>query len=259
MADATIASSTGFTRWQAAGTHLLISVVIAIAALFVLLRVWYPPPLFKAEGGNELLFILVAVDVVIGPLITLIVFKSGKPGLRFDLSVIALLQAAALAYGCYTMFVARPVFITFIVDRFEIVRANDIDPAELALAPNPAFRSVSLTGPQIIAVEMPRDINALKELIAEAQKGGKVAQHLPKFYVPYSAKREQIAELSQTVDSALKRGGDLAAAANKFLAESGRKASELRYLPLQTRRGLGVVFLEANTGEIVKLLPPPDV
>ena len=140
MADITIAPSRGFTRWQAAGTHLLISVAIAAVALFVLLRVWYPPPLFTAEGGNELLFMLVAVDVVIGPLITLIVFKSGKPGLRFDLSVIALLQACALACGSYTMFVARPVFIAFIVDRFEIVRANDIDPADFAQAPNPAFR-----------------------------------------------------------------------------------------------------------------------
>ena len=86
MADTTIASSRGFTRWQASATHLLISVAIAAVALFVLLRVWYPPPLFTAEGGNDLLFILVAVDVVIGPLITLIVFKSGKPGLRFDLN-----------------------------------------------------------------------------------------------------------------------------------------------------------------------------
>ena len=71
MADTTIAPSRGFTRWRAAGTHLLISVAIAAAALFVLLRVWYPPPLFTAEGGNDLLFTLVAVDVVIGPLITL--------------------------------------------------------------------------------------------------------------------------------------------------------------------------------------------
>ncbi len=37
MADTAIAPSMGFTRWQASGTHLSISVGIAVVTLFAIL------------------------------------------------------------------------------------------------------------------------------------------------------------------------------------------------------------------------------
>ena len=113
-------NTAGMSRWRASGIHLLISAVLAVVTLILLLKVWYPPPLFTAEGGNDLLFILIGVDVIIGPLITLIIFKVGKPRLRMDLTVIALLQLGALVYGGYVMFVARPVFV--VLERLLIVR-----------------------------------------------------------------------------------------------------------------------------------------
>lgn len=53
----------GYTRWQASGIHLLISAAIAASVLTVMLSVWYARPLFEADGGMGLLFILVGVDV----------------------------------------------------------------------------------------------------------------------------------------------------------------------------------------------------
>ena len=84
------------SRWKASGIHLLLSAAIAVVVLTLMLMVWYPWPLFEAAGGSRLVFILVGVDVTLGPLITLVIFKSGKPGLKFDLTVIALVQLAAL-------------------------------------------------------------------------------------------------------------------------------------------------------------------
>jgi hypothetical protein len=256
MADTTIPHARAFTRWFASGMHLLISAAIAAVALFVLLRVWYPPPFFTAEGGSELLFILIAVDVILGPLITLIIFKSGKPGLRFDLTVIGVIQLCALAYGLYVMFVARPVYVALVIDRFETVRANDLDPADIAQARDPAFQSLPLTGPVFVAIDMPRDMNVLKGLIAETLKGGKVATELPKYYIPYAQHKKQAVAQSQPVEAALKRGGDFAALAQEFLAASGRKAADLNYIPMQTRRGFGAVLLDAKSGDIVTMLPP---
>src|SRR5438105_2738136 len=113
------------TRWQASGLHLLISLALGIAACALMLLVWYPPPLFEAEGGNKLLLILVGVDVILGPLITLIIFRQGKRGLKLDLAAIGILQLVALAYGMHIVFLARPAFIVFVKDRFEIARAVD--------------------------------------------------------------------------------------------------------------------------------------
>ena len=256
MIDTITSPAKAFTRWQASGLHLLISTAIAVAALFVLLRVWYPPPLFTAEGGSDLLFILIAVDVILGPLITLIIFKSGKPGLRFDLTVIALVQACALAYGLHVMFVARPVYVALMLDQFETVRANDLDASDVAQAQNPAFRSLPLSGPVFVAVVFPKSMKDLKEIIAEMQKSGKIGAHLPRYYVPYTEQRTQALVQSKPVEPALKRGGDFAVLAEEFITKSGRKATDLNYIPVQMRRGLGAVLIDAKSGDIVTLLPP---
>lgn len=259
MNDATITPSTGMSRWKAAGIHLLISVAIAAIAMILLLKVWYPPPLFKAEGGNDLLYILVAVDVIIGPLITLIIFKAGKPGLRFDLVVIALLQGGALIYGCYVMFVARPVFIVLVLDQFETVRANDLDSANVAKARHPGYRSLPLTGPVTVAVDLPKDMARLKAIIAKTQQGGTGVQHLPEYYVPYAEHKVQALAQSRPVEALRTREPVMAKHLNEQITAAGRTAADVNFLPLQTRRGWGAVLMDAKTGDIVKLVPPPGL
>jgi hypothetical protein len=255
----TATATPGMSRWRASGIHLLISAALAVVTLILLLKVWYPPPLFSAEGGNDLLFILIGVDVVIGPLITLIIFKAGKPSLRMDLTVIALLQLGALIYGGYVMFVARPVYVVLVLDAFETVRANDLDPADVAQARRPEYQSLPLTGPLMVSVDLPKDMALLRALIADSQKGGKGVQHLPKYYVPYAEARTQALGQSQPVQKLLKGDTHFSKQLEKHIAETGRKAADLNYLPLQTRRGWGAVLMDAKAGDVVKLLPPPDL
>ncbi len=228
---------------------------IAAAALVLTLRVWYPPPLFTSEGGSDILFILVAVDVIIGPLITLVIFKSGKPGLRFDLAVIALLQAGALVYGSHVMFVARPIYIALVDNQFETVRANDLDPAHVAQAPE-AFRLAPLTGPVFVAVDLPKDLKVLKELISQAAQSGEGVQHRPQYYVPYSGYKAEALKKSRPLEVLREDDKNLASRIDKEIADTGRQASELNFLPLQTRRGWGAVVVDGKTGDIVKILPP---
>src|ERR1700682_4721026 len=128
------------TRWQAAGLHLLISIAIASAVLALLLLVWYPGPLFEAMGGMGLLFILMGVDVVLGPAITLIIFKQGKRGLKLDLAIIGTVQLAALLYGVHVMYLAHPAFIAFVKDQFQVATAAELEPERLAEAKYPQFR-----------------------------------------------------------------------------------------------------------------------
>jgi hypothetical protein len=97
-----------------------------------MLFVWFPQPYLQAAGGGELFSILVGVDVVLGPLVTLIVFDTKKKYLKLDLAVIAILQFAALGYGLSVILQARPVYVVFAVDRLELVLASDIAPEELA-------------------------------------------------------------------------------------------------------------------------------
>src|SRR5450755_3599575 len=174
-------------RWKASAIHLGISALIATIVVGVMLKLWYPPPYFDAMGGGTLIMLIVGCDVVLGPLITLIIFKSGKKGLKMDLIIIGVLQLLALAYGTYTIFIARPVFTVFAVDRFEVVAANDIRPEELVKAPDPSFSTFSLTGPRVVAARLPSDPQEKSRIMMEAAVGGDDIKNLPRLYVSYDS------------------------------------------------------------------------
>ncbi len=247
----------GLTRWQASGAHLAISAAIATAVLAVMLMVWYPPPLFEAEGGSGLLFILVGVDVVIGPLITLVIFKSGKPGLRFDLWTIAVLQSSALIYGCYVVSEVRPAFIVFVKDQFEIVSAVELAPADMQQARRAEFRRLPLTGPMLVAVEPPSDQKELQELLYLAIEKGRDMRHFPKYYVPYAEYQQKALARSRPLEQVRRSEPEIARIIEQYLADSGRKESDVRYLPLRTSRGWGAALVDAGSGDLVKMLLVP--
>lgn len=93
-------------RWQATGTDLAISALVAVAVVALLL-VWYPGPLYEAGGSERLTVILMAIDIQAMSILTLLVFRAGKLGMKFDLAVVALPWAALLAYGLSVISAAR--------------------------------------------------------------------------------------------------------------------------------------------------------
>ncbi len=170
------------TRWKASGIHFSISLMIGIFALSMLYFVYYPQPYFEPAGASKLVFILLGVDVVLGPLLTLVVFKSGKKLLKLDLSMIAVVQMAALLYGLHIMWAARPVFVVASVDRFELVYAGDITNEALAASTFPEFSKESLTGPVLAVIRKPKpEENA--EMMNIIQAGSDVHLH-PRYFVP---------------------------------------------------------------------------
>src|SRR5579883_2514332 len=105
-------------RFQAASMHLGISLAIAALVGCLIYFVWYPHPYFQVAGGSTLMLLIMGVDIVIGPLLTLVVYRAGKRGLGFDLACISLLQACAFFYGLSVIAQARPVFVVARFDRF---------------------------------------------------------------------------------------------------------------------------------------------
>jgi hypothetical protein len=246
-------SATSFSRWQASGTHLLICVAIAVMVITVMLGVWYPGPLFEAAGGTGLLYILVGVDVILGPLLTLIVFKSGKRGMKFDLSVIGLVQIAALVYGVHIVFLARPAFIVFVKDRFELVTAVELDPAELAAAKYAEFRTPGWTGPRLVAADMPADQKEREKLI-DAALAGLDLQHFPRYYAPYVERTKEVLAKADTIARLRVAEPVSAKAVDKYLASSGTREDDVRALMLRTRFAWLAVLVDPKTAQPVKFL-----
>jgi hypothetical protein len=241
------------SRWKASGTHLLLSGAIVGAVLAFMVSVWYRWPLFTLAGGAGITLILAGVDVTLGPLITLIIFKPGKKGLKFDLTFIALLQVVALAYGAHVIFIARPVYLVFAVDRFNLVTAKDLDPADLSKATDPQFRTLPLGPPSYIAAVLPSDPKERTDVLFSGL-AGKDVELYPQYYAPYE----------QQAQNAVKRGKDLGileqrdpAAVRSFLDSAGRSRESVKFLPLRARED-AAVLIDAATGAplgIVKVNP----
>lgn len=114
------------SRWKAFGIHLALSAAIALTFAIICRYFWFDGPLFEIAGAVGLLLILVPVDTVLGPLLTLIVFKSGKPRLSLDLSVIGFIQLAALIYGAYVMIQVRPLYGVLYANQLRAVQFEDV-------------------------------------------------------------------------------------------------------------------------------------
>lgn len=242
-------------RWKAAAIHLCISAVIAAFASALLVGVWYPPPYFNAGGAGKLLALVVGVDVCIGPLLTFLVFKPGKRGLKFDMTIIALLQIAALVYGVQTIVRSRPVFIVAAVDRFVLVDADQIAKTDLAEAREPQWRRLSWTGPTLVAAELPKDPDERDNLLFSAAAGGKDVQDFPKYYVPYQNAVSDLRKRAHPIAMLRKLNPAHNAAITKWLVSRNLPASQVMWLPIQARQGDLVMMMDAHSGNPLGALP----
>ena len=158
-------------RFRAFLIHLAASGLIACVAIALVFLVWYPAPLAAATGVTPIFLLMLGIDVTVGPLLTLLVYKPGKKSLRMDLSIIVVLQLAALAYGLHTMAVARPAWLVFNADRFDIALAQELDQRHVNAA-KPEYRGAPWTGPRWVASAAPTDPTEHYNLMMESGGGG---------------------------------------------------------------------------------------
>ena len=101
------------TKRNAFLIHLGFSLLIFLILLLMIVYVWYPAPYFDASYRMKWIKIIAFVDVVLGPVLTLIIFKPGKPHLKMDMTVILLVQLSALSWGVYNAWSIHPKMTVF--------------------------------------------------------------------------------------------------------------------------------------------------
>lgn len=157
------------SRWRAVGIHLGVSVAVGVMLLLLIVSLWFPGVLFRISGGLTGLLIVMGVDVVLGPLLTLVVFKPGKPGLKLDMACIVTLQVLCLMAGIWIVRQERPLAIVYAYDTFYSVKAQDF---AIAGADRAALDRVAGGYPKLVLVDLPADPEAAGQLAFQSQFGG---------------------------------------------------------------------------------------
>ncbi|WP_432732033.1 TfpX/TfpZ family type IV pilin accessory protein [Variovorax sp. W6] len=235
---------------KASGFHLIGSVLIASLATLLVLRLWYPHPYGELAGGRDLLWILISVDVVCGPMLTLVLFSplKSKKELALDLSVVAVVQFAALLYGLYSLAEARPVALVYEVDRFRVISRADIYEPELKEAPD-WTRPLSFSAVQLIGIKLSQRNSDLLESMDMSMAGIELSQR-PSRWQSYDMGLSKVMEYAQPMSALFNyqpaRASDISIAIDLTKVPE----AELRWLPLVSRHANDwVVLLDGKNGK----------
>jgi len=242
-------------RLKAASIHLVLSLLVAALAALLVFGLWYPPPYREISGGRELFLLMVAVDVVLGPLITLAIFNRAKsrPHLLTDFAVIGLIQLTALGYGLWTVSVARPVHLVFEYDRFRVVHALEVPEAELRDAPV-SLQALPLRGPTPLALRPLRKGEEEYQLTVQALNGVPLSAR-PGLWIPYEAMRTEVLRAARPVAELRQRFPSGATVIDTAVATAGHPEEALAAVPVIGRKAFWTALVDRQTAQPLAYLP----
>lgn len=227
--------------------HLSISIIIALLVMGLVFFVWYPLPLAKAVGVTHIFLMMLTIDVIVGPLLGLLVYKEDKKSLKFDLTIIIAIQISALLYGIYSIEQGRPVWMVYSVDRFELVRKNEIILENINHV-KPQFQQVSWFSPQFVAMQFANNTQQRNDdMFAEVLGGISLAQR-PERYVNFAEAKAQLQKRAQSLEL-LQQYNDKAVVKN-ILAKYPQATA---FLPIKAS-AVDMTVLINHKGEVVKFV-----
>ena len=220
------------------GIHLICSLAVALLAAALVFGLWYPFPYQHLAGGRELFLLVVAVDVVCGPLLTLVLYNPAKPKAELwrDLGLVVALQLAALSCGLWTVWEARPLFLVQEIDRFKVIASPDLPgttPAQFQTVQPPRWWQ----GPVTVAIRPPKDVREQILVMMESVQGGRDYAERPEFYLPYEgAAALKSLQRAKPLVVFLQKYPDQQEAARKLAIEKNANIAQWQYLPVVARR-----------------------
>ncbi len=226
--------------------HVLVSVLIVGPLVGVVFVLWYPSPYFRISGVEQVLKILVGVQIVLGPLLTVYLYKPGKKGLWFDMCFVAVVQFVALVYCTAVIYEQRPLFVVFSGDRFAVLPEADLvtDGAPIAACP------ASARPPCLAVAVMPRDAEQRSDLLMKSLEEGIELEQQPQYWQPLAEARAEVLDEAKSLEllaSASQQADDGVA---RVLARTGRSAASMRWVPVVNKRlDAFALVIDAETGE----------
>ena len=243
-------------RIRFAVTHFLISAAVVGTFVAFVLFVLYPSPLSWLEGVTLVLLLVIAVDLCLGPMLTAIVSSPAKPRRELirDLTAIGLVQLAALGYGAYSVYVARPAFVVFNADRFDIVTPSELVWRDGGAATDKSLQALPVIRPVWTQAIAPASIKERNELVMESALGGPDLKNLPHLFHPFPTDKDAIRERAKPISELISLGADQKAAVLSAIGSAGEKPEDVLYVPLLGRQSTGVVLLRRSDLSVVQAL-----
>jgi len=191
-------------RLKAFGLHLAGSAAALTLVLGAFWLGWYRWPGWYLASVLHVVGIVVLVDLVLGPTLTLIVANPGKRRTKLarDIAIIVAVQLIALGYAGVTLWQGRPLYYTFSADRLELVQASDLklDDILAGRRENPALAPYWYSLPRWIWAPLPENPQEAKRIAMGTVLGGTDVIQMPRYFRPWAQGLPGLREQLRTVD-----------------------------------------------------------
>jgi len=242
------------TTRQVFTIHLVLSILVFSSLVFVMVAFWFPGELFLIDGGWAGLKLVAMVDLVLGPLLTLILYKPSKSKLAIttDIVAIATIQIGALIYGFVTTYDQRTIALVYADKTF-----NTISQSAHQIANN-ELREFEITPRNIPDI----DDNRPAMLLTPPPTPEKFADYLLELVNDYPGPHERsdqyvtLASSLDTIrdyaldDAKLEQLGMLTAV-EKAVKRGGFDKENIEYHYFKARYAKGIAVLDVKRGEIL--------
>ena len=242
-------------KLMASGLHLAFSALLACVAAVMVFGVWYRSPYGQLSGATDLFSLMVGVDIALGPLATLVVFSTTKARKKmvFDIAVIAAVQLAALGYGVWTVYVARPVHMVFEYDRMRVIHAVEIPEDFLDKTPK-GIDALPLWGPTPLGLRPFKDNAEQTSAVLDAIGGVQMSTR-PELWIAYDQAAPAVLKAAKPVSQLIAKHPQFADRVQRALADAKHSVEDTVYLPLASRANFGTALLDATTAHPFAVLP----
>lgn len=233
-------------RFGAFAVHLGISLIIFIILGYLILFHWYPDFFFASDGGWQGIRIVAFVDLVLGPVLTLVVFNRSKPKkeLRRDLTIVATIQAVCLTAGVWVVHSERPIAMVFADGSFQSMTTDDYtqvgQPIPDLAGPTPFW----------VTVRLPEDLADQVSIRRQAINNRRPLKTFTEHYIPFDVSHIDVESHGITPFEIERIGMEVFDA---FTEAHGGTVSDYRFLPFGTRYVPALMALEVETGQLIFL------
>ena len=240
------------SRTRAALIHLWPTLLILAVLAGLVLFAWYPDPFRQFGNSGKFALQLIVAAAAFGPMLTWVVFKPGKWGLLFDMSVIVFMQLAAIGWGSFSLYQNRPFFMVHTVDRFEVLSKRDVDKNWIK---EPKFLEKPFAGPILLFANMPDDPVAYQKLLHEIMFEGKPdLQFRPEFWSLYAERKQIALQNSRPLAELREARQGSRDAIDEFVNSQGVDIDKFTFVPVLQKDGQYTAILNASSGEVVDTL-----
>jgi hypothetical protein len=247
-------------RLKAFGLHVSASVILLTLTFGALYLGWYRWPGWYLTGVLQVVAIVAIVDLALGPTLTLIVASPRKPRrtLARDIGAIVVVQLAALVYGVTTLWLGRPLYYPFSVDRLQIVQASELEPGEIALArqQNPALAPHWYSLPRWIWAPLPEDPDAASRIVQSAVFGGQDVVQMPRYFRSWEQGLPKLRERLARVDDMKALSNGERQAVRTRMSQLGLAPEERNALLMWGEGRRVLVIFDPGTLRILAILKP---